>query len=232
MTDIRRSILWIVFSVSLVMLWDAWNTHNGHPSMFAPQVAKPVAAGSAPAAASMAGVPAAAVTPTAAGTAATPTAAAAAPVASEKVTVTTDLVKATFDTKGGDLVHLELLKFTDANDAKRPVVLFDQSAQRVYLAQTGLVTTQPGVSLPNHFSLMRLLPGERTLADGKDSLSISFESPDVGGVQLVKTYTFKRGDYPVQVTHTVKNNGSAPLSPQLYLQLARDGNPPPGESSF
>ena len=50
MTDIRRSILWIVFSVSLVMLWDAWNTHNGHPSMFAPAVPKPVAAsGAAPA---------------------------------------------------------------------------------------------------------------------------------------------------------------------------------------
>ena len=62
MTDIRRSILWIVFSVSLVMLWDAWNTHNGHPSMFAPAVPKPVAAsGAAPAntAPSAAGVPAA-----------------------------------------------------------------------------------------------------------------------------------------------------------------------------
>jgi len=230
MTDIRRSILWIVFSVSLVMLWDAWNTHNGRPSMFAPPAPKPVAAaGSAPAAAPAAGVPAAAA---AGGTAAAPTAATAAPVASEKVTVTTDLVRATFDTKGGDLVHLELLKFTDANDAKKPVVLFDQSAQRVYLAQTGLVTTQPGVSLPNHFSVMRLLPGERVLADGKDSLSISFESPEIGGVQLTKTYTFKRGDYPVQVTHTVKNAGAAPVSPQLYLQLARDGNPPPGESSF
>ena len=58
MTDIRRSILWIVFSVSLVMLWDAWNTHSGHPSMFAPTAAKPVAAaGAAPA--SAAGVPAA-----------------------------------------------------------------------------------------------------------------------------------------------------------------------------
>ncbi len=231
MTDIRRSILWIVFSVSLLMLWDAWGTYNGRPSMFAPAAPKAVAtAGSAPAAASTAGVPAAAATP--AGSAATPTAAPAAAVASEKVTVTTDLVKATFDTKGGDLVHLELLKYTDANDAQRPVVLFDQSAHRVYLAQTGLITTQPGVNLPNHFTVMRVLPGERTLADGKDSLSISFESPDVGGVQLVKTYTFKRGDYPVQVTHTVKNNGAAALSPQLYLQLARDGNPPPGESSF
>jgi YidC/Oxa1 family membrane protein insertase len=236
MTDIRRSILWIVFSVSLVMLWDAWNTHNGHPSMFAPTAAKPAAvAGAAPATAT--GVPAAASVPgataAAAGTAAaTPTAGASAPVASEKVTITTDVVKATFDTKGGDLVRLELLNYSDAVDPKNRVVLFDQSPQRVYLAQTGLVSTQPGVSLPNHFTVMRVLPGERSLAAGQDTLSLVFESPEVGGTQLVKTFTFKRGAYPVQVTHTFKNNTAAAISPQLYLQLARDGNPPAGESSF
>jgi YidC/Oxa1 family membrane protein insertase len=233
MTDIRRSILWIVFSVSLVMLWDAWNIHNGQPSMFGPPAAKPVAAADGPAGpASVAGLPAAAATPAAAGAAATPTAGAAVPVASERVTVTTDLVKATFDTRGGDLVQLELLNYNDAIDPKQRVLLFDQSPQRVYLAQTGLVTTQPGVNLPNHFTVMRALPGERRLASGQDTLTISFESPEIGGTQLVKTFTFKRGEYPVQVTHTVKNNGPAPVSPQLYLQLARDGNPPPGESSF
>ena len=64
------------------------------------------------------------------------------------------------------------------------------------------------------------------------SLTLRFESPEVGGVKLAKTYTFQRGEYPVAVKHVVKNNGAAPISPQLYLQLARDGNPPAGESSF
>ena len=32
--------------------------------------------------------------------------------------------------------------------------------------------------------------------------------------------------------HEVVNTGTAPVSPQLYLQLVRDGNKPPGESSF
>ena len=30
----------------------------------------------------------------------------------------------------------------------------------------------------------------------------------------------------------VANRSTAPLTPQLYVQLVRDGNPPPGESSF
>ena len=33
MTEMRRTLLWVVFSMSLVLLWDAWNKHNGHPSL-------------------------------------------------------------------------------------------------------------------------------------------------------------------------------------------------------
>ena len=36
MTDIRRTVLWVVFTMSLVLLWDGWQKHNGHPSMFSP----------------------------------------------------------------------------------------------------------------------------------------------------------------------------------------------------
>ena len=239
MTDMRRTILWVVFSVSLVLLWDAWNKHNGNPSMFAPPPAKAVAvAGSAPAPAlaPLAGLPAAAVvpgaTPAAAAAAAMPTAAASAPPSSVKTVITTDVVRATLDSKGGDLVRLELLKYKDATHPQDKVVLFDQSAQRVYLAQTGLVTTQPGISLPNHFTLMNVLPGERSLADGAKDINVVFESPEVGGLQLIKTYTFRRGEYTVAVKHELRNRSAAAVSPQLYLQLARDGNPPAGESSF
>ena len=255
MTDIRRSILWIVFSVSLVMLWDAWNTHNGQPSMFAPAPPKAVATG-APAPASPQGVPAAGLptagvpaaattaanpaanpaatgaTPAPVGAAAMPTAAAAGATGSDKLSIRTDVVKATLDSKGGDLVKLELLNYSDAVDPTQRVTLFDSSAQRVYLAQSGLVTTQPGISLPNHLTQMRVLPGERTLADGAQELRVVFESPEVGGTQLVKTYSFRRGSYTVAVTHEFRNNSAVAVAPQLYLQLARDGNPPAGESSF
>jgi YidC/Oxa1 family membrane protein insertase len=232
MTDMRRTILWVVFSVSLVLLWDAWNKHNGNPSMFSPTPARPVAAaGSAPA--SAAGLPAAvAVAGAAPAAAATPANAGAAAAAGERVTITTDVVKATLDSRGGDLVRLELLKYSEVGEDHQPVVLFDQSPQRVYLAQTGLVTTQPGISLPNHFTLMKLLPGQRTLADGAKDLSVVFESPEIGGTQLIKTYTFHRGQYTVDVKHEFVNHSPTAISPQLYLQLARDGNPPPGGSSF
>ena len=239
MNDMRRTILWVVFSVSLVLLWDAWNKHNGQPSMFAPTAAKSVsAAGSPPpnaASTAIAGVPTASIivpgSPATATTVALPAAAASAPTA-EQVTVITDLMKATLDSRGGDLVKLELLKFSDDIEPSHHVVMFDNSAQRVYLAQTGLVTTQAGISLPNHLTAMSLAAGERSLKDGSNELEVRFESPVVDGVQLIKTYTFKRGDYAVAVRHELRNNGAVALSPQLYLQLTRDGNAPPGGSSF
>ena len=250
MNDIRRTILWVLFSVSLVLLWDAWQRHNGNPSMFSPIAAKPAAsagttAGPGPASA-VVGVPAPAATNAAPGAAGVPApvagagtgaVAAGVPVAapapaSERVQISTDVFKATLDSTGGSLVRLELPRYTDATDPKLPVTLFDQSAQRVYLAQTGLITTQAGVALPNHLSAMKLLPGERSLKDGANELNVVFESADAAGVTLTKTYTFRRGQYTVGVKHEVRNTGASAVSPQLYLQLARDGNPPAGESSF
>ena len=54
MNDIRRTILWVIFGFSLVMLWDKWQIHNGNKAIFFPA---PAAQGtSAPAtAASVAG---------------------------------------------------------------------------------------------------------------------------------------------------------------------------------
>jgi YidC/Oxa1 family membrane protein insertase len=231
MTDIRRTLLWVVFTMSLVLLWDAWNKQAGHPSLFAgfgQPAATPVGS-AAPVAGS---VPAAAAPGAAATLPGLPSLAAAAVPAGEQTVVTTDVVKATFDSQGGSLVKLELLGLRDTAAPANNVVLMDRSGQRLYAAQTGLITTQTGVSLPNHLTQMTVAPGERTLAPGTNQLSLRFESPAVEGHKLVKTYTFKRGQYTIDVQHEFINQGSQPIAPQLYLQLMRDGNPPEGGSSF
>jgi YidC/Oxa1 family membrane protein insertase len=233
MTDFRRTLLWVVFSMSLVLIWDAWQRHNGQPSMFGPApAAKPVATGAsgAPGAVPTPALPATAATGAAAAPA-VPAAAASAPVA-KQVTVSTDLVKATLDSKGGSLVRLELLKQVDQNDRSRNVVLFDQSAKRLYKAESGLIPPAGGVGLPNHHTVMELVPGDLEMKEGSNELQVRFESPEVGGIKLAKVYTFRRGDYVIGVRHEVVNNTGAAISPRLYLQLVRDGNPPEGESSL
>ena len=229
MNDMRRTLLWVVFASSLLFLWDAWSTQHGQPSLFnflAKRPAPTVAASSPGASAAAGGLPAL-------GTAAAgPALAASSAVASETVVITTDVYKATLDSRGGELVRLELLKQADQLDHQNHVVLFDRSAQRFYVAQTGLRPATGNAALPDHQTVMAVKPGERMLKDGAKQLELVFESPEIGGVKLVKTYGFERGSYTVRVRHEVLNTGSAPVSPQLYLQLIRDGHAMPNESSF
>jgi YidC/Oxa1 family membrane protein insertase len=234
MNDMRRTILWVIFGFSMVLLWDKWQLHNGNKATFfpaAPATSPAATAASAPAApasgaAGMASVPAPAAVASA-GASAVP--GQAAPAAKrERVEVKTDLYRLTFDSEGGSLVGAELLQHIDMTDKSRNFLLLEESAQRVYVAQTGLV----GGTFPTHKTVMTAVPGARELKDGEDSISIRFESPELGGVKLVKTWTTKRGAYDIAVKHEVVNVGSGAVSPQLYLQLVRDGNKPPGESSF
>ena len=228
--DIKRTVLWVVFSLSLLLLWDNWMRATGKPSMFFPNptvVAKP-AAGGAAGTAGVAGTPAAngALPQAAAGASALPGVDAAPATKGEVITIVTDVVKADIDTVGGELRRLELLKHKDANDQSKNLVLFDATEKRTYLAQTGLI----GGPFPNHKTIFTAKPGVRTL-DAGNTVQLVLEA-EQGGVKLTKTYTFTRGDYVIDVKHDITNIGTAPVTPSLYLQLVRDGNKPEGESRF
>ena len=241
MNDIRRTILWVIFGFSMVLLWDQWQVFNGQkPTFFPPATtaAKPPAVATTPASSVPAGV--AAVPGTTAPVAAMPSAipatpsadAPAAAVKKERIVRSNEVLTLSFDTEGGALVGSVFTKYADMNDKSKGFVLLDESNSRVYVAQTGLIGTSGAPSLPTHKTLMTALPGERKLQPGQNQVEIKFESPAVGGVKLVKTYTLKRGAYDLNVRHDIVNTGSEAVAPQLYLQLVRDGNKPEGESSF
>lgn len=218
MTDLRRTILWVVFTVSLFLLWDGWQRHNGKPSMFHPA---PAQTASAPASAADGAPPVAASLPTAAasgvsGAAGIADAGVPAAQQARQVIVTTDLVKATIDTRGGSLVRVELLKHADETDPSGHVVVLSPSRQ--YSAQSGLLNLP---NAPTHQTVLSLVDGPRELQEGQDTLTLRLESTQ-GGVKYAKVYTFKRGDYAIGVQHEVTNTGTTAVSPQLYVQLVRD----------
>ena len=235
MNDIRRTILWVIFGFSMVLLWDKWQIQNGQKGTFLLGT-KPAVTATAPAVVPAASsVPAASTVPSTAapapaGAAASSVPGTAAPATvgapREQVAVSTDLMRLTFDTEGGTIVKSEFLKHA-ADDKTGTFVLLEQNANRVYVAQSGLI----GGSFPTHKTPMTV-SGDRELKAGASALTLVFESLDVGGVKLIKSYTLKRGSYDVAVKHEVMNTGTSPVSPQLYMQLVRDGNKLPGESSF
>ncbi len=220
----KRTILWIVFAVSLAVLWNNWMVSNGKQSMFSP--APPAKVAEAPANThNTTGVPGA---PAQAGAAAVPgQPAAPAPVRAERITITTDVVKAEVDTQGGVIRRLELLHYPDHFDKTKNQVLFDVAGNNTYLGQTGLIGTTPAGVLPNHNTIFTAKP----LNESNGQVQLVLEA-EQAGVRLTKTFTFKRGDYVIDVRHDVTNLTAAPVQPSLYLQLQHDGNKPPGDSWF
>ena len=69
------------------------------------------------------------------------------------------------------------------------------------------------------------MPRARNVLVGFATLSIAFESPVKGGVKVIKTYTFTRGSYVINVDTKVQNVGTAPVTPRLYMELVRDNTP-------
>jgi len=213
--DTQRLILLVIFSFSLLMLWEAWEKEK-RPKPAPP----PAGAQQGVPAPSQPAPPAAAATP---GTPAKPSAAAvpaAAPAAKgEIVRVATDLLVAEIDTLGGTLKRLELLKHKDSADPTKNFVLF--GSEHHYEAQSG-ITREGG---PNHLTLWSAGVREAALESGKDAVEVRLTGAGRDGISVEKVYTFKRDSYVIDLALEVHNRGAEPLTPYAYFQLTHDGKP-------
>ena len=218
--DTQRLILFMVFTMSVFFLMDAWHKE---------QAASPVAPSAAGVPASVPG-PATVPVPSPS----QPSAAVPPPVASgalqkgETVRVETDLLVTEIDTAGGDLRHLELLAHRDALDKKKNFTLLQQQPDHTYIAQSGLI----GNGLPNHRTHFTADVRDVKLASGDDKVSVRLRSPPVDGVTVSKVYTFHRGSYVIDVGYEIENKSAAAIQPDAYFQLVRDSTPPAGNSAM
>ncbi len=216
--DTRRLILLLIFSFSLVMLWDAWQKYNQPKAPVAPVAAQTGTAAPQPTASLQ--------TPS---TAAAPTAVTSTPAtaAGETVSIKTDVLTADISTLGGDLTHLELVRYTATEDKSRLFSLFDPKHH--YAAQSGLI----GEGLPNHRTVFSVTAGPREMAkDGSkdDKLTLRLEASGANGVKVAKIYTFSRGSYQIDVAYEITNAGQQPIAAHTYFQFQRDDVAPEGES--
>jgi YidC/Oxa1 family membrane protein insertase len=210
--DTQRLILLFIFSFSLLMLWEAWDK-QGRPK---PAATPPSAQQGVPAPAKPA-APDASLKPAAPAVGAVPGADAAAK--GETIRVSTDLMVAELDTLGGSLKRVELTRHKDSKDPTKPFVLLGQ--EHHYEAQSGLA----GDAGPNHRTLWRVQPGERTLAPGQNAVEVRLSAAGKDGLEVTKIYRFKRDSYVIDVELELRNGASAPASTYAYFQLTHDGKP-------
>src|SRR5574343_1184827 len=212
--DTRRLILVLIFTFSSFMLWENWQKYN-QPKPAVEAAAATQAGGAAP-------VPSAALQGKSAPTE-TPVVTTAS--TAETFTISTDLLKATISTQGGDLVGLELLKYRAHENKDKNFVLFENGHQ--YVAQAGLI----GDGLPTHRTMFKHVAGATELADGSNELKVRLEA-EQNGIKVAKILTFKRGSYLIDVSWEIANGSDKPFAPHAYFQLQRDNVAPAGETKM
>ena len=203
--DTRRLVLFVIFSMSILMLWDAWQRQHA-PAEIVQQVASNNAD-------------------------TTPTSIASSAVnanvavdndyklqVGQRISVTTDLYKADIETTGGDLRRLELLKHRAEDNETSNFVLLDDSAKPMtYVAQTGLL----GADLPTHKSLFTSAATHYQMQEGQDALEVRLSSIS-NGVAVDKVYTFHRNKYAIDVNYEIKNGSPSAITPIVYYQIVHD----------
>ena len=203
--DTRRLVLFVIFSMSILMLWDAWQRQHA-PAEIVQQVASNNAD----------------TTPTSIASSAVNTNVAVDNdyklQVGQRISVTTDLYKADIETTGGDLRRLELLKHrAEDNDTSNFVLLDDSAKPMTYVAQTGLL----GADLPTHKSLFTSAATHYQLQEGQDALEVRLSSVS-NGVAVDKVYTFHRNKYAIDVNYEIKNGSPSAITPTVYYQIVHD----------
>jgi YidC/Oxa1 family membrane protein insertase len=208
--DTQRLILFVIFSFSLLMLWNSWQQkqQEADAPTVAPEEAKEVPA-----------KPAAQQQPEIVKTRELERGA--------QTVVETDVLRAVIDSHGGDIRELDLRRYRD-NEGKAVMRLFDGDESHPYVAQSGLL----GEGLPSHKEAFRQESPNVRLQPGQESVSVTLTWQGENGVQVIKTYTFHQGGYLVDLAHTIHNGSAAALNPHAYYQFIRHGEAPKGEPRF
>jgi len=213
--DFKKTILWAVFSMSGLMLYNNWQVHEGKPSLFG---GAPV---SAPAPVAKTNSDNKNDVPRQASGTTTPVAAPAlssAPIEnSEKFVLQNDVLVLEISAVGANVIDAKLLKALTAE--QKPVELFQYTPTHKYFARSGLIALG-NADLPNHTSNFKLLQSGKD-GSGRPFITLASER---NGVKLEKTFILNPGSYVVDVGHRVTqaNANASPLV--LYTEIVRDAS--------
>ncbi|MDQ2640164.1 MAG: membrane protein insertase YidC [Pseudomonadota bacterium] len=165
-----------------------------------------------------------------------PTAAPAAPAPTANATasvlnVTTDVLDVDISLRGAELVRADLLLYPVHKGGSEVVrLLRNNGAGDEYVLQTGLTGAGAG-DFPTHLAQFQTPFTSFRLEDGLDELHVPFTWQSPAGVEVVKTLTFRRGSYRIDVKYEVRNGSDAAWSVAPYAQIQRD-MPTPKRSYF
>lgn len=229
--DTKKLVLFIIFSTSLLFLWEEWQKEQQRPLVQSPGLTQGLKNDSSSALfQNETPVPGEKLTASTQPIKGLPSQGDGKPFignkleSGEKILIKTDIIIAEIDTAGGDLRRLELLLHPDKTDKNKAFALLQNQSGRINVAQSGLI----GGGLPDHKTRYTTVSEAYNLAAGQDKVEVRLQAPEVEGIQVTKIYTFHRGSYIIDVGFEINNQGSIAIQPYSYFQVLRDSEPPVG----
>jgi len=145
--------------------------------------------------------------------------------------VRTDVLDVVIDLdQGGDIVRVDLPAYPVHKDRPEvPVRLLDYTTANRWVYQTGMISPSD-TPAPRHDQAFSAAAESFVLADGADSLEVRLAWRGANGVSAEKIYTFRRGQYAIDLDIVARNQGAEPWTAAPYAQMTRFHNPP--ERSF
>jgi len=235
MNQTRTFLLFALMAVAY-LLFTAWEKDYAPPPQVTTTSTSSASASSADGSVPGA-IPATAnstATPTAAGAIATDVAHAGQPP-SQLISIDTDVLHLSIDTRGGSVVHADLLAYPNAPRTHKapnppPTVLLANDDAHYFVAQSGLVSSSDTApqDQPNHLALFQSAQTAYTLANGQNELNVELIWQDAAGLKVTKTYSFKRGSYVIGVSQRIDNGADKSWQGNAYQQLLRAEPPHTG----
>lgn len=142
------------------------------------------------------------------------------------ISVKTDVLDVIIDTKGGDIIQVALPEYKATLGSDLPFVLLEQTANRTYVSQSGLVGKNGPDASPEGRPTYAVEKTEYSLAD-QDKVSVDLSFTDKQGVQITKRYTFTKGSYDVKLEFVVNNASEQQWVANLFGQIKRDRSEDP-----
>lgn len=212
--DSQRNLLLIALLFVTFLLWQAWETDNApQPAPTAQQSSATAGSGSASTQSELA--------------------------AGEGglITVKTDVLSLTINTRGGDIQGADLLAYPDTLGSTQPFKLLEKAPDFSYQALSGLVGKNgPDNPANGPRPLYTTTQDTFELADGQNELAVPMTFTDSNGVKYTKTFIFKRGEYVISVDYLVNNASQQPVDLVLFGQLKQTAKLPKardtGSSNF
>ena len=230
--DNIRLILILALAYTGFLLWQAWQEDYVHTAAPYPsQTAQETATSTGSADQSVPQVPAVTNIDGAVPQAAKPGEAGKPVRNGQLITVTTDTLKVSIDTRGGTIVETLLLKYPvsiQQQDVKYR--LMSRSPDDFFIAQNGLLGAADQEA-PTHESVFSTARTSYQLKEGQEQLVVDLVWVGSSGVKVTKRYHFTRGSHRVDLENIVENASAVPWQAREYRQLQR-GEPAAKGSIF